>query len=807
MKNKNGFTLIELLLVIALVISLLGIAVVNVIKLTDKQKKNSYESVKEQVITAAEQYFSSNEYLFEGISETGFGIIPVEQLVSLDYLNKLTNPVTGQALNKCDKVKVTRDSTGKFDFEFIESPDSSCKYAGMEFRSDDKAPEAEAYFTLGDSIVKIDIDKNHDNWYNYNELENQKLNVVIKTNGIVDGVCIGNSPGDCNLQSTYNKIQIDNLSNGYFRDSTTYKDDIKQKYVTYKVCNNTSCTTEAFVYGGKDITKPSCNFSLNPNKPENYVHKESPALTFSSEDETSGFRKNGQVVFSLTSSPTIKSGTNRYPETFTDIAGNKESCSRTVVYDDADPTCPQTLLTYKNATSGKKEFCDPSKSTGNWHCTDVVATLNKGENWARYEWDGVETKSITKTYSTSGTHKPTITAYDENGDRITCTATEFKIDKTQPSLSLTLPGTSDNSKWYNVSSISYNAVASDTGSGINTMKSYWNKTGLTTALATNSTNKWNGSKYPTGGTYTIPVNKGQTSITHGDELSAEGHRKIAYVVCDQAGNCNSAEKDAKMDRTKPTLNLTLSGYKTATGWNSVASVNYKADASDSLSGIGTMTSYWNKTGLTTSNADSTTYSWDGASYYGGSGQAISITKGTANKTDENKLYAEGHRKIRYTVCDQAGNCVSSAKSVKIDRTAPVVVRSGSGPILCKRPSEPGNNAHGYSVEAKDNLSGTTIRLYQYYSSWDCGSTNNFHWADSSDSTSVAEDGKKIFTVLAGCSNNPAPGARFSLVDGAGNKYTSGGKDYLEVKHARGSYSTSNIKTCSSSVWWNESPNR
>ena len=69
MKKKNGFTLIELLVTIALMLSILGIAVVSLINTSNKKKEEAWQQVKGQIETAATEYFTANEYLFEGISD------------------------------------------------------------------------------------------------------------------------------------------------------------------------------------------------------------------------------------------------------------------------------------------------------------------------------------------------------------------------------------------------------------------------------------------------------------------------------------------------------------------------------------------------------------------------------------------------------------------------------------------------------------------------------------------------------------------------------------------------------------------
>lgn len=109
MKKKNGFTLIELLVVIALMLSILGIAVVSLINTSNKKKKESWEQVKGQIETAAVEYFTANEYLFEGLQNGSIGTISVGKLVNEDYLNKITNPDTGKSVSMCALVNITKD--------------------------------------------------------------------------------------------------------------------------------------------------------------------------------------------------------------------------------------------------------------------------------------------------------------------------------------------------------------------------------------------------------------------------------------------------------------------------------------------------------------------------------------------------------------------------------------------------------------------------------------------------------------------------------------------------------------------------
>ena len=107
-RDKRGFTLIELLVVIALMLSILGIAVVSLVGITNKKKESSKELIKEQIETAALEYFNANEFLFSNLKDDAFGVISVGKLVNDDYLNVVTNPVTGKRIGNCTIVVVKR---------------------------------------------------------------------------------------------------------------------------------------------------------------------------------------------------------------------------------------------------------------------------------------------------------------------------------------------------------------------------------------------------------------------------------------------------------------------------------------------------------------------------------------------------------------------------------------------------------------------------------------------------------------------------------------------------------------------------
>lgn len=146
MKKKNGFTLIELLVTIALMLSILGIAIISFINISDKKKEESWKKVKEQVEDAAIEYFVSNEYLFESLSDGASGSISVGQLVKDDYLNKVINPVTGKSIDECTKIEVKKSGNkykASYTNEKITKKDGVCINENLVIVSEVGAPKVE----------------------------------------------------------------------------------------------------------------------------------------------------------------------------------------------------------------------------------------------------------------------------------------------------------------------------------------------------------------------------------------------------------------------------------------------------------------------------------------------------------------------------------------------------------------------------------------------------------------------------------------------------------------------------------------
>lgn len=128
MKDKKGFTLVELLITIALIVSILAIAILGFNKISENQKEKAWDEVKGQIELATEQYINVNEYLLTDLKEYDNVFIPIEKLIESDHLSILTNPKTGKQLNNCDIVKVTKDKK----IEYL-NREEAARYLGHDY--------------------------------------------------------------------------------------------------------------------------------------------------------------------------------------------------------------------------------------------------------------------------------------------------------------------------------------------------------------------------------------------------------------------------------------------------------------------------------------------------------------------------------------------------------------------------------------------------------------------------------------------------------------------------------------------------
>ena len=567
MKKKNGFTLIELLVTIALMLSLLAIAIVSVVNVSKKKKEEAYQTVKEQVLTAAQDYFDANEYLFEGLSDSVSGYITLNQLVSDDYLNVLTNPQTGKKLNGCDKVKITR-TNGRNRYEFEEgSGDASCSYDNIISISDTGGPEISIKILSlddGEKIPEIDIypttylpeDEKYESNLVMNMFQSIASGEIYKVKGTLKKedknniyyneklkikVIAENNKGGQIYQVGIKKSDSDTVNENQYVEDSTYEDvssyvtSTSNKTTTYIAINKDGKKAIMSTTLNVDLDAPTCEFSPNNN---GYFNLNDEIKLFCSGGECKD--NNDLLLYSIGRGGSsnaimplfIKTNNNVVKLTeventtgdmvygvVADEAGNINICSEYFKIDSQAPYC--TIPEENGATNGWK---NNSSHTVKGICNDtncksdeVTKTITLGE-------DGVN-KEVFNSYVTPGEVE------DESGKKAPCPSVEVKLDIEKPMINIKINDNSNNGKQQNRS---FSLEFSDKYSGINIDETKY------------SINGGSPTKYT--GTKTVLTNTGTATIyaKTKDNAGNENEAQTKTLVCnkdrvkvDQSGSgCN-----------------------------------------------------------------------------------------------------------------------------------------------------------------------------------------------------------------------------------------------------------------------------
>ena len=363
-KKKNGFTLIELLVTIALMLSILGIAIISLVSASNRKKEEAWTSVKEQIETAAVEYLSSNECLFEGLSDETTASIPLQTLVELDYINKVTDPRTGKALNECNYVEVTK-SKYKYNATYKDSDDKSCTTGSVLKITEPGAP------TLNVDVTELSIKKLISNtvWYK----DGAKFDASTDRGASITS-CYTTSNSDCDPQNDNSSLELD----------YTGKSKISQIRACFKATNSSNKSTKECVSINVDNTAPTCAVSSNPNI---WTNKD-VTITGKCSDSESGCSSSKVTT-------TIKTeGKKSYsPGTVTDNLGHSTTCGTKTVY--IDKTAPKISLIRNNGSVAINGEATDSLS-------GVVSYSWDSKSWTPY------TKAVSKndvpTYGKQNTH-------------------------------------------------------------------------------------------------------------------------------------------------------------------------------------------------------------------------------------------------------------------------------------------------------------------------------------------------------------------------------------------------------------------
>lgn len=513
-KKKNGFTLIELLVTIAIMISILGIAIVAFINISNRKKEEAYQNVKGQIELAAEQFFDTNRYLFEGLTENGTkGEISLGKLVNDGYLTKVTDPRTGKALSYCTIIEVKKEN-GAYVTSLKEG--SGASNDPKDCASDNTIEIVEAggpkieVKASGNKLIGTSI------WFT----SNAKMNVKAETNknGAISEIrkCTSNT-GGCVPTGNNNESVVFSMNNGKVNLSESLLEEMNRRTYCYQAKNVAGKIARACDTASVDLNPPTCTNTVVGSKNNSTVDNwyniatGAPVITFNGTDSMSKIKGNSTIK------PAISQGSKTYKHTFEDNAGHKKECSVTVKYDNVAPTCKMATTTGPDGSNGwyRKERVDLKITNMS---NDV-----KSWGWKTNQWDSGEKYTfkncpsgncnVSDLYITAeGKRTASVYMKDQAGNSGSCSAGEIKIDRTPP----TCASNNGTTSWTNQNrTITQNCQDSVSGCSANS------------------------------------VSKSFTTSTKTSSLQ----------IKDNAGNTRTCNINVYVDKNKPSCSVAISGTK------------------------------------------------------------------------------------------------------------------------------------------------------------------------------------------------------------------------------------------------------
>ena len=361
-KNKKGFTIIELLIAIAILLSILFIAILSLTKASTRKKEEAYKQVEQQIITAAEDYAASNQYILKGQTSDAKRYVLLKDLISGEKLNKVTNPKTGKTIGKCSKVYF--DASLKAT-SFEESSDTNCEIDQPVITGLVK-PEIEVTaFEGGTEITDNSWHNGRENLYTKIEIKNKDA----YTNGEMLSLEYydGNSWQN---RGVFNGEFITDLN--AFKPNGQYKNGkgVSAKYrVVAEKGSDKKQSEEEEVSVNIDTIEPECKVAdVNPSGGTYNRSNPLRSVTLSATDNLSGIDGNGSKTFDGSD---LKYGSDvKYSHIFKDKAGNEAECKTYVTYENTeDKKLEATPIFRKNSSSGDLY------SLGEWTNTSVYVNL------------------------------------------------------------------------------------------------------------------------------------------------------------------------------------------------------------------------------------------------------------------------------------------------------------------------------------------------------------------------------------------------------------------------------------------------
>jgi len=646
-KKKKGFTLTELIAVIVIIALLALISIPAYNSMRKKTLEAQYKNVVSLIETAAEKYASTN----------GKSLINVQELIDAGLLEtddakNILDPRDNSKLN-CYLIEI-KYKQGSYVAKYInkesKDDDNTCNLdkAKAEYGFINiilQGLESNNLYSVSDGWVRENLKLSVD----ARNLSDEAITNYswVSTSGESSNESFITTHTNTNFHATYN-VQVETDKEHKYYDEVEVKIDkeapviedvevsggnnwLKGRNVKIKATDKSGSGIAGYYIGKNDCDETknfiSSNFNFYTAKidskdliePTTYyvcvkdavgnIGKYEKTLTLSVKDkiapqciyeggnstwtkddvEVSIGCKDDDSGCSVDSSYTKTFNTTTEKETVSytikDNAGNETLCTKEYdIYVDKDAPATPTL---------------DNKSGGNWSKTGffvIAESSDSGSGIAKwqYKYDSVNSwmeepsgqytfldttynryennnNTYNAAYSADRSEKTYIRACDAVGNCSNAADTTIKIDKTVPSISFGTNGTSSY-----VSTGSTTVSYSDATSGVSSINYGW---------STNSTSTAASSTGPSSG----------GTLSSYCSITSNGSCYLYVIVCDNAGNCNSARTSPfYIDRQGPSINSVGITYQ----WgmcvpdNGAAYASLWFTASDNASGINASKTKW-----------------------------------------------------------------------------------------------------------------------------------------------------------------------------------------------------------------------
>lgn len=476
-KEKNGFTLIELLVTIVLILSVLGIAIVSFVNISDIQKRNALKKVEDQVVAAAKEFFSVNEYYKDNlINKNDYITVSLGKLVEEDYINAVTDPATGKKLNQCSYIKLYKDAeNNKLKYEFVKDTNECITNSFIQIA---QAPNPGPIPNIKAEIIGK---KGNNDWYvldgTSSNLSNESNSEIIEENvssGDIESEDI-NTPivkitawddevritGDILMSTDPNndeswvalETNIDSAGKLTAEDSSSFSVSTTGKTVYYKVVNEIGNIGKTEKFAKTDFDNPNCKISVSGTSDgKATINKEQydkyryytifglPKIKLSYSDNTSGVASQQikspsgnyesykySILDPYTQSDTDDSYVTWYGK-ITDEAGNQTICEKSMVVEDIEvlKNISDSVFNAIDKTTTKITCGETSGENSTW--------TNKSITIKQYYDENSLSKTQTNKYSNQITFSSTTKTSNITYNGVSCPVNVY-VDKDAPQYS------------------------------------------------------------------------------------------------------------------------------------------------------------------------------------------------------------------------------------------------------------------------------------------------------------------------------------------------------------------------------------